>query len=233
MGVNELFWEGWLTGYRLEARKMLAGESLGRACDLGCGDGSFIRSLVPDVKNLHGVENHEAKAGKARLAGLDVLMADLNAPLPYESASFDVVFSNFVIEHIMDVDTHVAEMRRILRPGGVAVVGTENLSSWHNILALACGQQPFTMTIALSPQRRLGNVFQGGRFGLLTEDESPHCRIFAYQGLKDMLASHGLVVESLAGAGYFPVPGAPGNALGRLDPWHAAFILAKARAPRS
>jgi len=115
----------------------------------------------------------------------------------------------------------------------VFIAGTENLSSWHNIMALLFGQQPFTMTIALSPKRRLGNVFQGGRFGLLSDDESPHCRVFAYQGLKDMLTAHGFTVERMAGAGYFPIPGRPGNLLGRLDPWHSAFILAKARAPRS
>jgi len=57
--------------------------------------------------------------------------------------------------------------------------------------------------------------------------------VFAYQGIKDMLTAHGFAVERMAGAGYFPIPGRPGNLLGWLDPWHAAFILAKGRVPRN
>lgn len=229
MGLTDLFWKGWMRAYAGTAREMLDGERVQQACDLGCGNGSFIRSVVPDAVALSGVENHPGVAEKARHAGLDVLEADLNQPLPYESSRFDAVFSHFVIEHIMDVDTHLSEMRRILKPGGAAIVGTENLASWHNVMALVLGQQPFTMTIALSPKKRLGNVLQGGRFTDLGEEESPHCRVFAYQGLKDMLTYHGFIVERMAGAGLFPVPGAAGNALGRLDKWHAAFILAKIR----
>jgi len=173
VSLDTLFWNSWLAAYSDAAKGMLAGESCQTACDFGCGDGSFIRSLLPDGVDLHGVENHPGKAVQAQNAGLTVLAADLNQPLPYESASFDAAFSHFVIEHIMDVDTHLAEVRRVLKPGGVRIVGTENLSSWHNVMALLFGQQPFTMTIALSPKRRLGNVFQGGRFSLLGDDESP------------------------------------------------------------
>lgn len=233
MSLDGLFWSSWMREYRRVAADMLAGEDAARAVDLGCGDGSFIRTVMGTETALSGVENHPGKAREARAAGIDVLEADLNAPLPYESGSFGAATSHFVIEHIMDVDTHLAEMRRILKPGGVVVVGTENLASWHNVMALLFGQQPFTMTIALSPKRRLGNFFQGGRFGELSPDESPHCRVFAYQGLKDMLTAHGFRVERMAGAGYFPVPGRAGNVLGRLDRWHSAFILAKARVPGS
>lgn len=232
MSLEKLFWNSWLKAYRAEAIEMLKGERALSVCDLGCGDGSFVRSIVPENTSVSGVENHAGKVASAATRGLDVLVADLNQPLPYESGSFDAVFSHFVIEHIMDVDMHLSEARRILKPGGVAIVGTENLSSWHNVLALALGQQPFTMTIALSPRMRLGNVLQGGRFTLLGSDESPHCRVFAYQGLKDMLTAHGFTMERLAGAGYFPVPGAGGNALGRMDARHSALILAKARATR-
>jgi len=233
MSLGDRFWDSWLADYAATVREMLAGEALASACDLGCGDGSFIRTLVPRETQLHGVENHAAKARAAGEAGLDVLTHDLNTPLPYETASFDAVFSHFVIEHIPDVDTHLSEMRRILKPGGVAVVGTENLASWHNVMALVFGQQPFTMTIALSATRRLGNVFQPGRFGTLGEDESPHHRVFAYQGLQDMLTAHGFQTERMAGAGYFPLAGPVGRALGRFDRRHAALILAKARAPKA
>jgi ubiquinone/menaquinone biosynthesis C-methylase UbiE len=39
--------------------------------------------------------------------------------LPFEDASFDVVLSNHVIEHVRDDAAHISEIRRVLRDGGV------------------------------------------------------------------------------------------------------------------
>ena len=232
MGLQDRYWEGWLEGYRRRLVALLAGERKDLVCDLGCGDGSFALSVLGARKGLTGVENHAPKALRARNVGFEkVVEADLNFALDLPSDTFDVIFSHFVVEHLVDVDTHLSEALRILKPGGVLLAGTENLASWHNILALTLGQQPFTTTIGLSPEWRLGNKLQGGRMTRLGDEESPHCRVFAYQGLADMLAVHGFSVEKLAGAGSFPLPGKAGDLLGRLDPRRAALILAKARKP--
>ncbi|GAB6037766.1 hypothetical protein JCM15519_23250 [Fundidesulfovibrio butyratiphilus] len=232
MGLHERYWDAWLDGYRRRCVSLIGGERRDRICDLGCGDGSFALSVLGARKGLTGVENHAAKARRARNAGFETVVEDdLNTVLDLPSDTFDVVFSHFVVEHLVNVDTHLSEALRILKPGGVLLAGTENLSSWHNILALMLGQEPFTMTIALSPEWRLGNKLQGGRMTRLGDEESPHCRVFAYQGLADMLEVHGFCVEKLAGAGSFPLPGRAGDLLGRLDPRRAALIVAKARKP--
>ena len=52
-------------------------------------------------------------------------MADLTE-YPAADDSFDLVFCHHVIEHVPAVDRALAEVRRILRPGGIAVIGTPN-----------------------------------------------------------------------------------------------------------
>src|SRR5262249_52746004 len=131
-----------------------------RMLDLGCSDGRWTLDVARHVgtTNIHGVEMLEARAEEARERGVDVLVADLSAPLTaYEDASFDVIHSNQVIEHIRDTDCFLREIRRLLRPGGYAVVSTNNLSSWHNIVSLVLGWQP--MPCNVSDEVSVGNPF--------------------------------------------------------------------------
>jgi SAM-dependent methyltransferase len=86
-----------------------------------------------------------------------VTEADLNDGLPFDDERFDVVVSNQVLEHLADTDAFVSEVARVLRPGGVAAVSTENLASWHNIAALLLGWQPFSLSNVTSARAGLGN----------------------------------------------------------------------------
>ncbi|HWH07913.1 MAG TPA: hypothetical protein VNX21_01855, partial [Candidatus Thermoplasmatota archaeon] len=54
-----------------------------------------------------------------------------------------------------------------------------------------------------------------------------HVRVFTLRGLREVVEAHGLRVEAVAGAGYYPLPAA----VGRLHPSHAHFITVKARKP--
>jgi len=55
--------------------------------------------------------------------------------LPFEPATFDIVFSNAVLEHVMDLPNLAKETARVLRPGGVADM------VWHNYYSLSGGHQ--------------------------------------------------------------------------------------------
>lgn len=48
-----------------------------------------------------------------------------------------------VIEHLFDIDRLLFEVKRMLKPGGIAVITTSNLASWYNRLSLLFGWQPF------------------------------------------------------------------------------------------
>jgi ubiquinone/menaquinone biosynthesis C-methylase UbiE len=43
--------------------------------------------------------------------------------LPFNDASFDVVFSSHVLEHVASVEASLLEMKRVLKPGGVLIIG--------------------------------------------------------------------------------------------------------------
>ena len=83
---------------------------------------------------------------RGRRRGYDVRVGDLEERWPFDDSTIDVVHANQVIEHVRRLDHFVGEVRRVLRPDGVAVTCTENLASWHNVAALALGFMPFSLT---------------------------------------------------------------------------------------
>lgn len=195
--------------------------------DLGCDDGERTLTFARAARatEVHGVEVVDERAALARARGIEVAIADLTRPLPYDDGRFDGVVSNQVIEHLADTDTFVAEIRRVLRPGGLAVVSTENLASWHNIGALLLGWQPFSLTNVSSTRLGVGNpaaLHRGEESGLETWQ---HLRVFSFRGLRELFEAHGFRVDRLLGAGYYPLPAR----LGRLEPRHAAFLTIVAR----
>ena len=78
---------------------------------------------------VFGVDISEPTVRQARGAfpdaGLGAAAADVRK-LPFRDASFDAIYSMGTIEHFRDPETALAEMFRVLRPGGRAVVGVPN-----------------------------------------------------------------------------------------------------------
>lgn len=196
--------------------------------DLGCHDGAWTRRLADaagaQLARVSGVEVVPAAAEAARARGIEVEVADLNDRLPYEDASFDLVHANQVIEHVSDLDRFVSEVRRVLVPGGRAVVCTENLASWHNVAALVAGFMPFSLA-NISTRGSVGNPFAlGAVTGAQVEPSWMHTRVLTAVGLAQIFGMHGLPVEERFGSGYHPLPGSVARRLARLDGRHAAFI---------
>jgi 2-polyprenyl-3-methyl-5-hydroxy-6-metoxy-1,4-benzoquinol methylase len=211
---------------RLAARG--GGKSL---LDLGCDDGVFTKRLATAVgaSDVHGVEVVAEQARKAEANGIHVYAADLNQPLSeIPSDRFDVVHANQVIEHVSSVDLFVSEVYRVLKPGGHAVISTENGSSWHNVFAAGMGWQIFSLTNVSGLKAGLGNPFAIQRGGMPYTGTWTHKTIFNYRGLIEMFEAHGFKDVRIAGAGYFPLPAL----LGRIDARHSAFITVYATKSR-
>lgn len=196
--------------------------------DLGCLDGAWTKELAGRALagEFYGVDLDKAAGKKASERGVSFVLADLNRNLPFEDDCVDVVHSNQVIEHLENVDTFVEEIFRILRPGGYAILSTENISSIDNIVAMLLGQQAFSQHI--SARVHIGNRFSPHFGKKVTDPLSVHRTIFSYHGLIQLLQSYGFLVESVLGAGYPPLP----SAIARLDPVHSRFITTKARKPK-
>src|SRR5262245_15144192 len=102
---------------------------LGRLLEIGCGQGMFLERARDAGWRVQGVEILEPVARRARERGLEVFLGTLEeARFPAES--FDAATMTEVIEHIVDPVPLLAEVARVLRPGGVAALATGNAGSW-------------------------------------------------------------------------------------------------------
>ena len=104
--------------------------------------------------------------------------------------------ANQVIEHVKRLDHFVTEVARVLRPGGRAVVCTENLASWHNIAALVLGYVPFSAT-NVSSRGPVGNpcALHVGDDETLVE-AMQHIHVLTHVGLRDIFEKHGFRIEA-------------------------------------
>jgi len=102
-----------------------------RVLDLGCGDGTNLRWLAPFAERLYGSDYNLARLARAqaRSTGATLFLADL-LNYPAFDNSFDVIFFNHVIEHIPDDGAALATVKRILKPGGLLILGAPNEGSW-------------------------------------------------------------------------------------------------------
>lgn len=112
-GQNGAFVHG-LAGGVLEWLAARPGE---RILDLGCGDGQLTRRIAATGAEVQGVDASPQMAEAARSRGVaaDVASAEL---LPYADGASDAVFSNAALHWVRGQDAMLAEVHRVLRPGG-------------------------------------------------------------------------------------------------------------------
>ena len=196
--------------------------------DCGCDNGEWTLQLGARIGavRLYGIEIVEERRQAALRKGILASYGDLNEPFPFGDEQFEIVHANQVIEHLKDTDNFIKEIWRTLKPGGYAVICTENLGSWHNIFSLVFGWQPFSLTNVSGKRFQIGNPLAIHYEVAPSNPQSwQHNRVFAYRGLKEIFAVYGFVIEHIEGSGYYPLP----NFLSKLDPRHAAFLTLKIR----
>jgi SAM-dependent methyltransferase len=93
------------------------------ALEIGCASGYFLDLIRPRVAGVAGVETHNELREYA--SRLDIQMSAALSECP--SASFDLVFVFFVLEHIGDPLAFLAEIRRVARPGARAIFVVPNV----------------------------------------------------------------------------------------------------------
>lgn len=117
----------WFRGKRAAVSALLERAGVGpvrtgeRIVDVGCGTGATLDAFGPGAVAV-GLDDHAEALGFARVrAGARLARADATA-LPLAGRSVDRVFLLDVAEHVPDDRAAFAEVRRVLRPSGVAVV---------------------------------------------------------------------------------------------------------------
>jgi ubiquinone/menaquinone biosynthesis C-methylase UbiE len=160
--------------------------------------------------------------------GILAIRGNLNYTFPLREGVVNLILADQVIEHIHNRDLFVREMYRVLKYGGFAIVSTENLSSWNNVLAITMGKQAFSQHV--SKRFYLGNPFSPHYKEPLREEHA-HEFIFTYQGLKDLFEAYGFKVSKVKGTGYFPLPNLIGKVMEKIDPTHSIYITIEAMKP--
>jgi SAM-dependent methyltransferase len=93
-----------------------------RILDCGCGTGALLSELGPAAPAV-GVDLSEVALALSHGRGLrDLVRADFAEGLPFASEAFDAVTALDVVEHVAADGGLMAELRRVLRPGGLLIV---------------------------------------------------------------------------------------------------------------
>ena len=140
-----------------------------RILEIGSGRGALLRHLARQGHSIEGVEvNPDRIEESRRLYGPLPLTRVEGTRLPFPDASFDVVLSFDVFEHIRDSDGHLREVRRVLVPGGRYLLQTPN--KWTN------------------------TVFETIRWRSFTSWRDDHCALHSFRQLRRRLRRHGFRV---------------------------------------
>ena len=100
---------------------------VGRILVDGCGVGMYVRALQPYAATVDGMDiEAEHLAIAARNVPTAALSLAVCEQLPYPDGVFDLVLSHEVLEHVQDDRLAAAEMARVLKPGGRAVIFAPN-----------------------------------------------------------------------------------------------------------
>ena len=118
----------------------------GLVTDIGCFTGlttEVYRNAV-DSAVVIGADISREALRLAQRRGLEVFQADFSAKhLPIRDGTSTVTVACQVIEHVVDTDHFVEELKRITTRDGWIIIGTPNASYWKSRLAFALGNLPY------------------------------------------------------------------------------------------
>jgi trans-aconitate methyltransferase len=85
--------------------------------DLGCGDGQLTQRIAASGAQVLGVDGSSEMIAAARERGVEAELANAES-LPFHDATFDAVFSNATLHWVRGQDAMLAQVHRVLKPGG-------------------------------------------------------------------------------------------------------------------
>ncbi|MEW2388545.1 class I SAM-dependent methyltransferase [Streptomyces venezuelae] len=191
--------------------------------DIGCGDGTAAATAAPLLAGhrVVGVDWSQDALRRAHARLPYVVRGELtDGGLPFADGAADAVLFSEVVEHLVDPDSALDELRRVLRPGGHLMLSTPNLAAWYNRGLLLAGVQPVFSEVSLR-----------GIHGRPGKEVVGHLRLYTARALREFVAASGFEVVRLSGAPFHGVP-RPLRALDRLAcavPSAASILLLHAR----
>ncbi|MDP9057411.1 MAG: methyltransferase domain-containing protein [Pseudomonadota bacterium] len=137
-----------------------------KVLDAGCGGGAFVERMLELGADVWGIEFLDEKVAEwhARHPNDDRVRTGDLANLDFVDGAFDIIFMNEVLEHTPDDSRVLAEMRRVLKVGGLFFNFTPNRLypiELHGVIFRRSGQHvsglrfPFAPWLPLSISRRI------------------------------------------------------------------------------
>lgn len=109
----------------------------GRALELGCSDGYMTQMLAAQVDHLDVVDGSKSFLEAARSRGLQNVNYIYSLFEEFEpELQYDYVFASFILEHVLDPQTVLAMLKRVLKPGGTLFVTVPNARALSRQLAM-------------------------------------------------------------------------------------------------
>jgi SAM-dependent methyltransferase len=117
-----------------------------RVLEVGCGEGEFSERVMRELEvQLVAIDQSPRMVELAAARGIDARLADVQK-LPFEDGEFDVAVAAWMLYHVPELDRALAELARVLRPGGrlVAVTNRENhLGEMFELVGVERCELPF------------------------------------------------------------------------------------------
>jgi glycosyltransferase involved in cell wall biosynthesis len=109
-----------------------------RVLDVGCSDGQFGALVRQQGHRVDGVDVVKHEGVSDRLDHF--IEADVSTGLPYDTATYDVVIAGDILEHVVDPETLLKDLRDHLEPGGEILVSVPNFAHWYPRGKVALGR---------------------------------------------------------------------------------------------
>ena len=135
--------------------------------DIGCATGMLLESMQHKGWTVRGVDicRESAEYGK-RHRGVDIFPGTLHEAA-FPDNSFSVVHFSHLIEHVPDPRGFLAEVLRILKPGGFAVITTPNVDGFQARLFGTGWRSAIADHLVLFSRRTLGRVLRDSGFSII------------------------------------------------------------------
>ena len=134
--------------------------------DIGCATGMLIESMKTEGWQVRGVDicRESADYGK-RHRGVDIFPGTLEEA-HFPDNTFSAIHFSHLIEHVPDPRAFLLEVRRILKPGGVAIITTPNVDGFQARLFKQAWRSAIADHLVLFSKRTLRRLIEESGFSI-------------------------------------------------------------------
>jgi SAM-dependent methyltransferase len=159
--------------------------------DVGCGSG-FYTHFCQQLGNAAIGIDITSQVQAAHAQNLNVCLGNIEGHLPFPDKTFSLVLCIEVLEHLLQPELTLSEIRRVLRPGGALIVSTPNYAYWVLRLLFLFGRPPVGL-----PVQHYQGWFQRVKVNSPPPWQEPHIRFFTPAILRQFLRQAGFDLVEL------------------------------------